>query len=225
MKRIFFLAIILCVYGCSKEPPPVYHYVSNSVKTDFNFKLGTYWIMKDSISGRVDSFFVISNNDVLTQTEQGGDDYPAEYTENIRINISDYNTDPSHAIDSQYWGYDYGSSYIGFVSDGIGYELFNYPRPDSFSVSTSYQSERDTGIINHVFSTLQINSLSFNTVVVTNHHYSTSSLDSNGNITYFRYNDQLYVCPKIGIVKMRLDRHPQDTIERVWEIQRWNIVM
>ncbi len=225
MKRIFFLAIILCVYGCSKGPPPVYHYVSKSVKEDFNFKTGSYWIMKDSISGRIDSFFVTSNRDGLTETEQGGHDYPAEYTENIRINISDRNTDPSHASDSQGWVYSYGFSYLSFTSGGFGYELFNYPRPDSFSVSTYYQPERDTGIVNHIFSTFQISNISFNTVAVVNHYYSGSGRDTSGNLIYFGYNDLFYVCPKIGIVKMRLNHHEQDTIERVWEIQRWNIVM
>ena len=232
---LLILSWSVCISGCYKSPPTIYHHVANDIKTDFNFKAGSYWIMKDSISGRIDSFFVTNYLDVLNQTTLGGHDYPSVYDESITINISEYNTDLSHVADSLDWAYSFGGSEAGLTYRALPYYpfytigairigFFGYPKHDSFVLSTYYQPDEDTGVINQRFSTFQINSLSFNTVAVINHYYSTTWRDSTGNLSYSWYNDLFYVSPKIGIIKMRLDHHFQDTIERVWEIQRWNIV-
>ena len=234
MKVMYFLATIMCLLGCSR-PKPIYHYVSNDIKNDFNFKPGTYWIMRDSISGRVDSFFVTNNWDALEEITNGGRENAAAYYERIYVVIADRNTDPAHASDSQYWAYTYIYSSVSFGSDfrpyspypywvGPSYMLFDYPKPDSFLLDTKFHPDMDTGIVTQRLNTCEINGLSFTSVAITNHYCSGSARDTAG-LYFWGYNDLLYVAPKIGIIKMRLNHRSRDTTEHVWEIQRYNIKM
>ena len=239
MKKILFLIALTatCVWGCSR-PKPIYHYVSTDIKNDFNFKPGTYWIMRDSLSGRVDSFFVTNNNDDFSSTRTGSYAFPAEFSENIRINISDYSTDAFHASDSQHWSYYFvsdnsTSDFVGFAYHSLPYFPyidnrtvsygFSYPKHDSFFLATKYDTT-DTLEINNVFANYEINGNSFSKVAVIHQYSSYLRYDSGMYSHTYSHNDLFYVCPKIGIVKMRL-YHPQDSIEQVWEILRYNIKM
>jgi hypothetical protein len=40
---------------------------------------------------------------------------------------------------------------------------------------------------------------------------------------YLIYDDQLFLSPGVGIIKLRLN-HPVDSVYRVWELQRYNVV-
>ncbi|MEO6833260.1 MAG: hypothetical protein ABI378_12045, partial [Chitinophagaceae bacterium] len=59
-KNLFFVASIsiwmVIVTACTDYEPPK-HDVPDGVKAYFNFKVGTYWVMKDSMTGMVDSFY------------------------------------------------------------------------------------------------------------------------------------------------------------------------
>lgn len=69
MKKIFipFLSII-SIYSCKKNDK-VDVPLTKEVKAYFDFKPGTYWIMKDSLSGNVDSLAVISRE--ITKENKG----------------------------------------------------------------------------------------------------------------------------------------------------------
>lgn len=58
-----FLLIIFSLSSCIKNPTTP---VNSDLKAKFNYQPGSYWIYKDSISGQVDSFNVISNTDQNT---------------------------------------------------------------------------------------------------------------------------------------------------------------
>src|ERR1039457_5726431 len=89
-KQLFFLAIILLLLfeGCGKKS-------SNSTPVDatlkkyFSYKVGTYWIYRDSLRGEIDSFVVLSDNNGSASTNGPGVDYEMEriarYINNINI--------------------------------------------------------------------------------------------------------------------------------------------
>jgi len=62
-SRIFVIIIcMMTMYSCKKNNNPVIN-VNTALKAAFNYMPGTYWIYKDSISGRIDSFFVTLHQD------------------------------------------------------------------------------------------------------------------------------------------------------------------
>jgi hypothetical protein len=54
---IIFITIFLIVTGCEKKERILY--LSDDVKKNFSYKQGSYWVYRDSISGSVDSCYVI----------------------------------------------------------------------------------------------------------------------------------------------------------------------
>src|ERR1043165_2922635 len=110
IRKTFIVVIGSFILSCSKGPPPEYNLVVRSLKTDFNFKKGSFWIMKDSVSGRLDSFFVADYTDTTSQMT-GGISYPSVITESIDISILELNTSMSLA-DSLYWYYSYRGNQV-----------------------------------------------------------------------------------------------------------------
>ncbi|MGN6567301.1 MAG: hypothetical protein ACTHJ0_05080, partial [Flavipsychrobacter sp.] len=66
------------------------------------------------------------------------------------------------------------------------------------------------------FDTYSVESNIFNKVTLIN-----DSLTLAPNNSYPYMNDWFYLSDGIGIIKMHL-YHPLDTVNRVWELQRWN---
>ncbi len=220
MKYIPQLIVVLCLYGCTPTTPPAQHTpVSKELKSDFNFKVGSYWVYKDSLSGRIDSFFVVSNVDTSIITSYGGHDYPKKSYESIRISVLEYNVNHFPNAVTSYWNY----TFEGFdVLLSPYHYFFQYPGKDSFSIANMGVPGYDTGKLNNVFPDYHIYTSSFATVAVINHHFAASK-------TTYRYNDLFYISPGIGIIKMSLYHvpdtgyNPSDSINRVWELQRWHI--
>lgn len=61
MKNLLItLAALMLVLGCKKKDNT--HYLPDDFKRNFSFKEGSFWIYRDSISGREDSCFVTHNS-------------------------------------------------------------------------------------------------------------------------------------------------------------------
>lgn len=59
MKNLIItLAALMLVLACKKER---IQYLSDDIKKNYSYKPGTYWIYKDSATGREDSCYVYSN--------------------------------------------------------------------------------------------------------------------------------------------------------------------
>lgn len=69
MKNLLItLAALMLVLGCKKERTT---YAPVGLKRNFSFKEGSYWIYRDSISGREDSCYVERLSDYITNTYSG----------------------------------------------------------------------------------------------------------------------------------------------------------
>ena len=59
MRKYYILILFLMsILACTKKPGILY--LDAKIKEQFYFKKGSYWIYRDSISGRVDSFYLES---------------------------------------------------------------------------------------------------------------------------------------------------------------------
>jgi hypothetical protein len=91
MKSILAVAIIIMTFAylpsCRKTTLDR-HRVNDSLKAAFNYKPGTYWIYKDSLTGRLDSFAVTSQTDDFSRLITSPN--PDYLEEGIVIYITEY---------------------------------------------------------------------------------------------------------------------------------------
>jgi hypothetical protein len=227
MKNILLFTIgliVLIITSCTKNNKTVYGYpVNDAIKKDFNFLPGTYWIYRDSTTGRIDSFSVTSNTPTR-KYNLGGRYSPDDWRDYIDITITDYRVSPLPVTDSQEWYFHFHDDeiYVEMAHMGGLKGIFSvgYPKHDSFIKENPYV---DTGSIITILGSYTLNSNHFSSVCKINSNYQLSITGSSGFAIY-DINDQHYLCPNIGIVKMKLYHEEDTTLNRVLELLRWTIV-
>jgi hypothetical protein len=221
MKATFIIVFVLFCCSCNKSKlnnTPV----SADLKATFNYKVGTYWIYKDSLSGDIDSFFV-TNNGASSYINSGG----GYSIDEIGIAISQFSYSTSNI---HYWHLIYQSDFIGLdYVENTQKELYidhdpliNYPFDTSIhscSGCSDYGTDTAGGIA--LFNTYNFNGTNYmNVALIT---CMGRVLDAVSSQTVTTYNDDIYLCPAAGIIKMRLN-HKEDSLKSVLEIQRYKIV-
>ena len=223
MKNIALTLVILAgtiasTFNACKKPSTPNYPINNSLKAAFNFQPGTYWIYRDSISGDVDSFYVQANG-------TGNNSNSAGYTYDL-TEVQIFEVSALISIDTQYWQYYYLGNvievgYYGPKMHEADYAPFiNYPFQDSLTFphyGSSNLLNADSGSVARIFTSYTLNTNVFTNVAETYQWYN------NNAGTGLLFNDIFFICPNIGIIKMKL-YHPLDAINRVWELQRYHIV-
>jgi hypothetical protein len=221
-KTALFFLIIITLFACKKKPDNNVIHINGALKAAFNFQPGTYWIYKDSLTGIMDSFFVTKNTYFTTTN------YP--YTiESIGINISEYDYHITSLIDTQWWSFSYQSNMFDlryqenkvFAGEIDYFPLINYPFSDTLSTCAGCIVRGQYGQNNviSIFNFFVVNGQTFENVVEVFHTVNLAPFENYGQ---YNASDLFYICPNIGIIKMSLN-HPQDSINRVWELQRYSI--
>jgi hypothetical protein len=191
---IICLGLLSCVQKTTNLP------IDSDLKAAFDFLPGTYWIYKDALSGRLDSFYVTSNvfaPAIHLNSEQTEDAIGYIVKEVNKLNYADSGI-YMFSLRTNIMILDYYYLIFGIHYDY--YTLLNYP-----FVINQYS------LCAQIYPDFTIGNVNFSNV-------GEFTPSPNG------YFDTIYVCPDIGIVKMSLN-HPQDSIQRkIWELQRWNIV-
>jgi len=191
------------LHSCKKNGGLPDYPVNADLKAAFSFKPGSYWIYKDSISGEIDSFFVrqlVSTYNAITPN--------IPYTvDQVLTCITEWNTN-NHA-DSNVWQISLiiNNLYISYDASAAYLYLLSYGPGISYPFTNVYAS--DTVLVLNTYSLLGNN---FENVVEV-HYVESSPL----------YSDYFYLCPDIGMVKIVFN-HSYDTTNRVWELQRYDIV-
>jgi len=195
--------------------------INAGLKAAFNYKPGTYWIYRDSVSGMTDSFFVTDNEPSVSSTTPH-DPREAVHTEIITISISDVNIAPVPANTTiNQWTLSYSGVNMYLATDMLEYQpVTTYPFP-SDSILSDYNSPADTGRFTNIYISYQVSGNTFANVGAINHRgYVDRSYTNQPNYTY---NDWFCLSADAGFVKM-IFNHPQDSSYRVWELQRYKIV-
>lgn len=193
--------------------------IDADLKTHFNYNVGTYWIYKDSASGRVDSFAVFYNQ----YTPAGVSTADQHTADDINIGIEEFNT--TGLLDSTQWswylvsniieidryvianGTDYNIQYYSFVS----YPFQTGEVGSSIIVPNAYSN----GLVTNIFPSYSVNGQAFSQVAEIYFNDSTSVPPYHA--------DWFYLSQDTGIIKMRLYGQA-DSPQKVWELQRWHIV-
>jgi hypothetical protein len=189
-------ALIFSFVACHKQSQPIP--ISGDLLKYFDYKVGTYWIMRDSISGRIDSFSVTNNQ--FGNTFNGSNEY------NIGISISEY-TNGNINPDSLSWLIDlYSNSFflnIKSPKPNFAYitnadPLFTYP----------FTADPELAIL----PSFLLNGTNYADVA-----------EIIQNLGIYAYDDWFYVNSDVGFIKFRIS-HPGADINYVWELLRSNIV-
>jgi hypothetical protein len=223
--KILLIVFLTFIIGACKKSsnntgtPPIP--INASMEAGFNFKRGSYWIYKDSVSGIIDSAYVNSN---FTESTQLGcvlmKGLPYFELQTISISVAD--SSPSYI---EIWT-------IGMVDSIFSFSL--YSNKDSLESRLNLQpftfpfrlgnSTLIDGCLLYMDSACVSNTLS--SIPVNNQQYQNTTLLSHASrseaSTSFQYNDCFYLCPGVGFVKMVFN-HPAENVHRVLELQRYYI--
>ena len=239
-NRLLALSTILVLVGCSRFTR--YTYVDAALKKDFDYKMGSYWVMRDSVSGRIDSFYVASHNVTHAVDHTYWDYYDWEQ---ITISILQNSLTPGYERDSSsymfyMWKSGLAISYshpAALSANGL-YSLngqkieytptFYYPylTIQSTSYSTSIGSRSDTiGEMSYsmtpspVIPSYTLNGQTFSDVMGVNYVYHIKYDTAQA----YDYNDQFFFNNAAGIVQIS-QNHPQDSMAHAWQLLRWHVV-
>jgi len=198
ITAFILLVCIIAASACKKEGP-AHIYINADLKTHFNYKPGSYWIYRDSLTGQEDSFFVLTNE---FQTQSMTKDQ--DLVDDILIYIRERSISPGYA-DSSAWAV--------YLSDNKWNLIWgrNDPASSYPNISYPFTNQNNTVIIN-ILSNYTCSANTFNNVA-----------KMYLPIGYTQYNDWFYVTDSVGVIKMRIN-HPLDTLYHVWEIERWNVI-
>lgn len=201
----------LLVISCRKKQEKPYHYffpLNENLKRDHCYLPGTYWIYRDSITGRMDSFAVASTIFDSSYVRRWGD----TWEEDIRISLSDINLDsPSKKPSIWEWELRQNELYIFNKNFSV---YFTYPQP---FIKYPIEGNMEWGYMGWEcritkYPTFVLNGINYNNIFGI-HYYE--------GYPYFRYDHWFYIDSSAGIIKMKLNT-PTDTI--VWEVQRYHVV-
>lgn len=197
-----------CLASCTKERVTP---VDGVVRANFGYKPGTYWIYRDSATGKEDSFAVLYNESPQLSRDQ----YNKKATESSRIFV--YHNGVLN--DSLYcnWFLSENIVHYWYVEEGkapMVYDvLFGYPYT---AVDVQYGSvEQPCKIVSYQLADSFAGDLMANVAEID----VKGTMDSLGYT--IPYNDRFIVTTTAGIVKMRF-RH--GFVNNVWDLQRYKIV-
>jgi len=216
MRPLLLIVIVSISVFIACKKTPRHATIDESLKAHFNYKVGSYWIYKDSISGQEDSFYVTNN---VFSSSQVSDE---EISDGININIVQKDI-YLNTNDTVSWLLQLNSNVLSLSwtdpeSVDLRGKLMQYSPfvMYPFKITAYGGINNVSGSVTNILSNYSINGNSF---------YNVAQIHDTliNNVTAYTFSDWFYLSDSIGIVKMRIN-HPPDTINRVWEIERWNIV-
>ncbi len=206
--------VILLLTKCQQQKS-TFTPVNAALKAAFYWKDGTYWIMRDDLSGKIDTFYVYnSNNHDAMGTASTGHGSTSNNYEQIEMGIKNYSSKANH-LDSVDWSLIFFSNeiYISVINKD---EIFSY-YPFNIGNINPIESIHDSGFVLNIIGTYTQNG----------HDYTNVAEISHVERKYFYvtpYIDTFYFNADVGFIKMILNK-PLDSIKRrVWELQSYYIV-
>ena len=219
MLPILILAVGMASCKKDKAQPNVTP-IEKDLKASFGYKVGSYWIYKDSVSGTTDSAYV--TNVHLDTFYPGCVIFKDESKlEGMYITVAVNN---SVAGDGERWNFFMKDSTFSVsmfnsrdsVENQLNLTLFKYP---FVTGATGSQSGCvlyfDNGTVADIIPVVSLNGESYQNSARSAH---TLSPGGSGG-----YNDCFYVNASAGIVKLVFD-HPSVAVHRVLELQRYHLV-
>ncbi len=223
MNRIYLLLLFFTIATftqCSKRSTNVtsypnsydtYYYPDSELSANFRYKPGSYWIYKDTLSGRIDSFYVISSDttDLVSVVHDLG---ISNFFHSIsyRIKIKQTNINSFTGSIPSDWSLilrDNDARLSHADSGQISHTLLTFHYP--LNIATGYAT--DSMIIMNSYNYYSVPGHYYNNVVEMSHLTATE-------------NDDFFINEYDGIVTMNIN-HPLYGSHRVWIMLRSFVIM
>ncbi|MCD6013832.1 MAG: hypothetical protein K0Q79_3694 [Flavipsychrobacter sp.] len=222
-------------FSCKKNNPTPKTVVTTELDPQIKrnyFKVGTYWIYKDTVSGDIDSAYVTANSDSLRPA--GYCDPHKEYYNEVfdmRINVvSNSPGVPAGSAEETWIISGRRNGLIIQVVDGKGslgaqpkeMILARYPVQAGYMPPVHegcvYGGSPDSAYVKDVLPSFTLNGRTFNNTIVSGH--MPSKLFDPAEADYVDY---FYLSEDAGVVKMIL-APKGSSMQRVLELQRYHII-
>ena len=222
MKYFLFAVLLGAVLtSCHKnnESGVVHLPLDAAFKSTYDFLPGSYWVFQDSVSGAIDSAYILG--DTTTYVASGCVLENLLRRENINITIAVANPSPQV---TERWNISLSDSNLLSITCSNSQEpreaqmlrswLFRYPAVSGAAPNYGCVLWDSGGIL--VQPLFMVSGHSYPNTIVCNHvfHYDPDSL---------AYNDWFFISPDQGFIKMFFN-HPYDSVYRVLNLLRSNIV-
>lgn len=199
MKNLLItLAALMLVLGCKKERV---NYLSDDIKKNYSYKPGSYWIYRDSATGREDSCYVYSNSILFLDYNRWGYnpyDYDKAEFINVRMNFVTMFKGKKGIMDIDFSIYN--SGVVGLLRDISNPQTFSGPLPINQQRFDKYNFDGSCEFL----ASINIQGKEF---------LNTSKINDDFGLYYF--NDG------VGLIKMKLTN---DSVVYNWEIVRYNVL-
>ncbi len=202
--------LLLLFLSACKKKQTYPHYllaVNENMQRDYCYLPGSYWIYKDSVTGRMDSFEVAATTFDSSLMAGRGDVWVAEN----HMYIYGFNLDsPSSKPSIWEWEFRENRLYVYNLDFAV---LFRFPEPFiKYPIEDNMQWNSLGNCVIISSPVFELNGLTYNNVIEV-HRYIP------GDSTHFDH--WFYMNPSAGIIKMKLNT-PGDTI--ILELQRYHMV-
>jgi len=226
MKYAILLSTIflLCFGACIKDRsgtiattiiPP-----NAQMLADYNFKPGSYWIFKDSVTGHTDSAYVSSVSSYLTyESCVLIQNMPEHQADVITITVNNDNNNDSENWTITLLDTNCNISCLLYTDSAYtftGYRLFSYPiQIGQVKQPMGCVLYADSGYVTTIYDNYTLNNASYsNTAAIYETEYAS---------LYNNYYDWFYMNSQAGFVKVVLN-HPNLGVNRVLELLRYHLV-
>ena len=192
---IVCLCIVAALFSCKKKRDNVP--VNAGMKNAYSFMAGTYWVFRDSVSGREDSFVI---RDVVNTNYAVSDNT----YDKISYLITQYNTTNLNDTISWTWELVDNTMLFHWINGAVHYDYapVTYPFADGYFNAISNT---------HADTLRKFNSYKLRDTT----YYSGVKI----NFLDYGVNDWIILNADVGLIELILSR-----VNRVWELERWEVV-
>jgi hypothetical protein len=209
LKLLLPAALLLLLGACRhKQSQPETIYVDKATRQHFAFKPGSYWIYKDSISGRVDSCYVTAIDSSLRHNDEYTKIYQTIHSELVQRPI----VNPLSDSLTIWIG-------LGNGNVGIGYNTTDFLNHRNFGLQLTYPFKLgrmnitpDSGMVTEIIPELVSGGERYSNVIECFSRISKSPED----YAWFYFNDS------VAFIKIRL--YADKGLNYVWELQQCHII-
>ena len=198
MKNILIsLAALMLVLGCKKERVL---YLSDDIKKNYSYKPGSYWIYRDSATGREDSCYVLNNYISLDEQydRSTSSDYDKVEWMEIKMKLEAVNKGKNVQLGIRF--YINNNELNGLFGDISNPQTFSSPLPINQQTFEKYNYGGSLEFLPSI------------------------SLQGKEFLNTFKINDDFglyYFNESIGLIKMRLTN---DSVVYNWELVRHKVL-
>ena len=222
MKPSLILAslFLLLAIACTKKNNTNITPINSSLQSCFNFKQGSYWIYRDSLTGLMDSAYVAGYTTYASQLSCVlRANLPYFQVTLISIKVNDGNPSDSEVWNLTLIDTTFTLSLVKWknqVETELQLQPFTYPfkTGNSTNIIDGCLLYADSGYVPNI-STMNLNNQDFANTAQFNHQGRSN--------TGYVYDDCFYLCPGTGFIKVAFNQ-PIDSDYRVLELQRYKIV-